>query len=159
MTIAGDSVGGNMAAVIALLAKERNGPSFKAQVLFYPVTDASLSTTSYEHSRTVRGSQKAAMAWFWDQYIPEPSQRAEVHASPINALKQELTGLPQTLLIVHENDVLRDDGEDYGRKLAEAGVRERDDAVAGCLDIRRDLLNKRRDRSVPAHNSHGGGRE
>jgi acetyl esterase len=58
-----------------------------------------------------------------DQYIPEPSQRAEVHASPINALKQELTGLPQALLIVDENDVLHDEGEDYGRKLAEAGVR------------------------------------
>jgi acetyl esterase len=123
MAIAGDSVGGNMAAVIALLAKERNGPSFKAQVLFYPVTDASMSTPSYEAFAQGPWLTKAAMAWYWEQYIPEAARRAESHASPINASKQELAGLPQMLLVVDENDVLRDEGEEYGRKLAEAGVR------------------------------------
>jgi acetyl esterase len=122
MAIAGDSVGGNMAAVIALLAKERRGPSFKAQVLFYPVTDASMSTPSYEEFAQGPWLTRAAMAWYWEQYIPEADRRAESHASPLNASKQELAGLPQTLLIVDENDVLRDEGEDYGRKLAEAGV-------------------------------------
>jgi acetyl esterase len=63
------------------------------------------------------------MAWYWEQYIPEADRRDESHASPLNASKEELAGLPQALLIVDENDVLRDEGEDYGRKLAEAGVR------------------------------------
>jgi acetyl esterase len=123
IVIAGDSVGGNMAAAITLLAKERKGPSFKAQVLFYPVTDASRSTRSYEQFAVGPWLTADAMAWYWEQYIPEVDQRAEIHASPINASKDELSGLPQTLLIVDENDVLRDEGEAYGRKLAEAGVR------------------------------------
>ncbi|OEO28509.1 lipase [Devosia insulae DS-56] len=123
MVIAGDSVGGNMAAVIALLAKERQGPAFKAQLLFYPVTDASLSTKSYEEFAEGPWLTKAAMAWYWEQYIPDAAQRLQTHASPVNATSEELAGLPQTLLIVDENDVLRDEGEEYGRKLAEAGVR------------------------------------
>lgn len=123
IVIAGDSVGGNMAAVIALLAKERKGPSFKAQVLFYPVTDASMSTRSYEQFAEGPWLTAAAMAWYWEQYVPDASQRVQSHASPVNASKEELSGLPQTLLIVDENDVLRDEGEAYGRKLAEAGVR------------------------------------
>jgi acetyl esterase len=123
LVIAGDSVGGNMAAVIALLAKERKGPEFRAQVLFYPVNDASMSTRSYEQFDTRPWLTRDAMAWYWDQYIPDPAQRGQSHASPVNASKDELTGLPQTLLIVDENDVLRDEGEAYGRKLAEAGVR------------------------------------
>jgi acetyl esterase len=123
IVVAGDSVGGNMAAVIALLAKERKGPALKAQVLFYPVTDASMSTRSYEQFATGPWLTADAMAWYWEQYIPEVGQRAQSHASPINATKDELSGLPQTLLITDENDVLRDEGEAYGRKLAEAGVR------------------------------------
>jgi acetyl esterase len=123
IAIAGDSVGGNMAAVIALLAKERKGPDFRAQVLFYPVTDASMSSRSYEEFGMGPWLTKDAMAWYWEQYIPEAGQRAQTHASPVNASQDELSGLPQTLLIVDENDVLRDEGEAYARKLAEAGVR------------------------------------
>lgn len=123
IAIVGDSVGGNMAAVIALLAKERKGPSFKAQVLFYPVTDASLSTPSYEEFGEGPWLTKAAMSWYWEQYIPDEAQRSHPHASPVKASQDDLAGLPQTLLIVDENDVLRDEGEDYGRKLAAAGVR------------------------------------
>jgi len=123
LVVAGDSVGGNMAAVIALLAKERKGPGFRAQVLFYPVTDASMSTRSYTQFADGPWLTRDAMAWYWEQYIPDAAQRSQPHASPINAAKQDLAGLPQTLLIVDENDVLRDEGEAYGRKLAEAGVR------------------------------------
>ena len=123
VVIAGDSVGGNMAAAIALLAKERKGPGFKAQLLFYPVTDASMSTRSYEQFATGPWLTAAAMAWYWDQYLPDAGQRAQSHASPVNATRDELAGLPQTLIITDENDVLRDEGEAYGRKLAEAGVR------------------------------------
>jgi acetyl esterase len=123
LAIVGDSVGGNMAAVVALMAKERKGPSIIAQLLFYPVTDASMSTASYAEFAEGPWLTKSGMAWFWDQYLPDASKRADVHASPLNASVEELAGLPQTLLIVDENDVLRDEGEAYGRKLAEAGVR------------------------------------
>jgi acetyl esterase len=122
MAIAGDSVGGNMAAVIALMAKERGGPDFIAQLLFYPVTDASMSTESYAEFADGPWLTAKAMAWYWDQYLPDRSRRGDVRASPLNASVAQLRGLPQTLLIVDENDVLRDEGEAYGRKLAEADV-------------------------------------
>ena len=123
VAIAGDSVGGNMTAVVALFAKERNGPEIKAQLLFYPVTDASMSTASYEQFAEGPWLTKKAMEWFWDQYLPDVSKRADVHVSPINATSEQLKDLPQTLLFVDENDVLRDEGEAYGRQLAGAGVR------------------------------------
>lgn len=123
LAIAGDSVGGNMAAVVALMAKERKGPGIVAQLLFYPVTDASMSTASYAEFAEGPWLTKKGMAWFWDQYLPDASKRSDIHASPVNASAEQLSGLPQTLLIVDENDVLRDEGEAYGRKLAQAGVR------------------------------------
>ena len=122
IAIAGDSVGGNMTAVVALLAKERKGPAIKAQLLFYPVTDASMSTGSYKEFAEGPWLTKKAMEWFWDQYLPDVSKRKDIHVSPINASPEQLKGLPQTLLLVDENDVLRDEGEAYGRKLAAAGV-------------------------------------
>jgi acetyl esterase len=122
MVIAGDSVGGNMAAVVALMAKERSGPKLTAQLLFYPVTDASMSTGSYAEFAEGPWLTAKAMAWYWDQYMPEARFRSDIHASPLNATPDDLRGLPRTLLIVDENDVLRDEGEAYGRKLAEAGV-------------------------------------
>lgn len=122
LVVAGDSVGGNMAAVVALMAKERNGPKIAAQLLFYPVTDASMSTASYAEFAEGPWLTKAGMAWFWDQYLPDVSKRSDVRASPLNASLEQLAGLPRTLLIVDENDVLRDEGEAYGRKLAQAGV-------------------------------------
>jgi acetyl esterase len=122
LVVAGDSVGGNMAAVVSLLAKERKGPRITAQLLFYPVTDASMSSGSYEEFADGPWLTKRAMAWFWDQYLPDTLKRSDIHASPLNATVQQLSGLPPTLLIVDENDVLRDEGEAYGRKLAQAGV-------------------------------------
>jgi len=122
IAIAGDSVGGNMTAVVALLAKERKGPAIKAQLLFYPVTDASMSTGSYKEFAEGPWLTKKAMEWFWDQYLPDVSKRKDIHVSPINASPEQLKGLPQTLLLVDENDVLRDEGEAYGHKLAAAGV-------------------------------------
>ena len=122
IAIAGDSVGGNMTAAIALLAKERKGPEITAQLLFYPVTDASMSTASYSQFAEGPWLTKKAMGWFWDQYQPDVAKRADIHASPINASSDQLAGLPQTLIIVDENDVLRDEGEAFARKLATAGV-------------------------------------
>ncbi|WP_226573453.1 alpha/beta hydrolase [Acuticoccus sediminis] len=122
IAVAGDSVGGNMAAVLALLAKERGGPDLVAQALFYPVTDASMQTGSYTEFADGPWLTKNAMAWFWDQYLPDVDARTDRHVSPLNATSEELSGLPQALVIVDENDVLRDEGEAYARNLAAAGV-------------------------------------
>jgi acetyl esterase len=122
LAIAGDSVGGNMTVAVAMMAKERDGPKIAAQLLFYPVTDASMSTGSYAEFADGPWLTKKAMAWYWDQYLPDPAKRRDPHASPLNATPEQLRGLPRTLLLVDENDVLRDEGEAYGRKLAQAGV-------------------------------------
>jgi len=122
IAIAGDSVGGDMTAAVALLAKERGGPALQAQLLFYPVTDASMSTKSYSDFAEGPWLTRKAMIWFWDQYLPDASKRSDIHVSPINATSDQLRALPKTLLLVDENDVLRDEGENYGRHLAAAGV-------------------------------------
>jgi acetyl esterase len=123
MAIAGDSVGGNMTAVVSLLAKERGGPALKAQLLFYPVTDASLSQASYTEFANGPWLTTKAMAWFWDAYLPDKAARKDPHVSPLNASLEQLKGQPQALVITDENDVLRDEGEAYARKLTQAGVR------------------------------------
>ncbi len=122
LVIAGDSVGGNMTAAVTLMAKERGGPAFNAQLLFYPVADASMATASYREFADGPWLTAEAMAWFWDQYLPDKDRRGGILASPANASIEQLQGLPPALLIVNENDVLRDEGETYGRKLAKAGV-------------------------------------
>lgn len=123
LAIAGDSVGGNMAAVVAILAKKRGDVSFIHQSLYYPVTDAAQSTESYREFAEGFHLRADAMAWFWDSYLPDARTRGSVTASPLRAPVDELRGLPETFLIVDENDVLRDEGEAYGRKLIQAGVR------------------------------------
>ncbi len=122
IALAGDSVGGNMVAVVAQLAKERQGPTIRYQVLFYPVTDASLSQKSYEEFADGPWLTTAAMKWFWDAYAPNKEDRKETTASPLAAAVEQLKGLPPALIIVDENDVLRDEGEAYAKKLIQAGV-------------------------------------
>jgi acetyl esterase/lipase len=122
IAVAGDSVGGNMTAAITLMAKQRSGPELAAQVLFYPVTDASFDTDSYHQFATGYFLRRDAMQWFWDQYTPDENQRSEITASPLRASLDELAGLPPALVITGEADVLRDEGEAYSRKLREAGV-------------------------------------
>src|SRR6185295_17944145 len=122
LAIAGDSVGGNMAAVVAQLAKERKGPTIRYQVLFYPVTDASLSQESYKEFANGPWLTTAAMKWFWDAYAPNKPDRQKPMASPLAATIEQLKGLPPALVIVDEYDVLRDEGEEYARKLIQAGV-------------------------------------
>lgn len=123
VAIAGDSVGGNMAAAVAILAKRRGDVTFVHQSLYYPVTDAGQDTDSYREFAEGFHLRADAMAWFWDSYLPDVDARTDVTASPLQASIDELTGLPETFLIVDENDVLRDEGEAYGRKLIKAGVR------------------------------------
>ena len=122
LAVAGDSVGGNMVAVVTQLAKERQGPAIRYQVLFYPVTDASLSQKSYEEFANGPWLTTAAMEWFWDAYAPNKEDRKKTTASPLSATAEELKGLPPALVIVDENDILRDEGEAYARKLMQAGV-------------------------------------
>jgi acetyl esterase len=122
LAIAGDSVGGNMTAVVSLLAKERKGPAITAQLLFYPVTDASMDDGSYKAFANGPWLTKPAIAWFWNAYLPDANARKDMHVSPLNASIEQLRGLPTALVITAENDVLRDEGEAYARKLTEAGV-------------------------------------
>lgn len=122
LIVAGDSVGGNMATVMTILAKQNNGPKIRGQVLFYPVTDANFETRSYNEFATGYFLYKDSMKWFWDQYTSSVEQRNEITASPLCATVEELSGLPEALIITGEADVLRDEGEAYARKLLEAGV-------------------------------------
>ncbi|MER7976721.1 alpha/beta hydrolase [Streptomyces sp. NPDC095817] len=122
IAVAGDSVGGNMTAALTLMAKERGDVPLVAQVLFYPVTDATFETGSYHQFATGYFLRRDGMQWFWDQYTTDQNQRAEITASPLRATTEQLTGLPPALVITGEADVLRDEGEAYANKLREAGV-------------------------------------
>ncbi len=121
--VAGDSVGGNMAAALTLLAKQRGDVTFIHQSLYYPVTDAAQDTDSYREFADGPFLTAKAMAWYWDAYLPEHEHRYEITASPLWATLEELAGLPEAFVIVIENDVLRDEGEAYARRLTAAGVR------------------------------------
>jgi acetyl esterase len=120
--VAGDSVGGNMATALALLAKERGDVRLAQQVLFYPVTDANFDTGSYQQFAEGYFLRRDAMQWFWDQYAPDEAARSEITASPLRASIEQLRGLPPALVITGEADVLRDEGEAYAAKLRQAGV-------------------------------------
>jgi acetyl esterase/lipase len=122
LAVAGDSVGGNMAAVLAILAKQRGDVRFVHQSLYYPVTDAAQDTASYKEFADGPFLTAKAMAWFWDAYLPDREKRSGITASPLRAKLEQLAGLPPAHVIVDENDVLRDEGEAYARRLIEAGV-------------------------------------
>lgn len=133
LAVAGDSVGGNMATVVTILAKERSGPKIDCQVLFYPVTDASMDTPSYQQFADGPWLTKAAMEWFWNAYEPNVENRNKYTLSPLKASLDQLKGLPEATIITAENDVLRDEGEAYSHKLMEAGVRVTSARFAGTI--------------------------
>ena len=122
LAVAGNSVGGNMAAVVSLMAKDQGGPALKAQVLLWPVTDANFDTPSYQQFADGHFLTKNLMVWFWDNYTRDAAARKDIHAAPLQASLDQLKGLPPTLIQTAEFDVLRDEGEAYGRKLDAAGV-------------------------------------
>nr|MBO2510368.1 alpha/beta hydrolase [Gammaproteobacteria bacterium] len=122
LAVAGNSVGGNMAAVVALMAKEKGTPKLRYQLLLWPVTDASFDNASYQQFAEGHFLTRDMMKWFWDSYTTDPRQRAEIHASPLQATPDQLQGLPPALVQTAEFDVLRDEGEAYARKLDAAGV-------------------------------------
>lgn len=122
LAVAGNSVGGNMAAVVSLMAKDKNGPAIRFQELLWPVTDANFETGSYNEFATDRFLTKNLMKWFWDNYTTNPDERKQIYASPLQASIDQLKGLPPALVQTAANDVLRDEGEAYARKMDEAGV-------------------------------------
>lgn len=122
LAVAGNSVGGNMAAVVSLKAKEKGSPKIKFQLLLWPVTDANFNNTSYNDFGEGHFLTTNMMKWFWDNYTKSPSERDEVYASPLRASIAQLQGLPPALIQTAEKDVLRDEAEAYARKLNAAGV-------------------------------------
>jgi acetyl esterase len=119
--VAGDSAGGNLAAVTALRIRDEGGPKLLGQLLIYPVTDHyDPGTPSMMENAEGYGLTRAGMIWFWDHYLAHRGDAAHPHASPLRAA--DLTGLPPALVITAEYDPLRDEGEYYARRLLQAGV-------------------------------------
>ncbi len=122
LAVAGNSVGGNMAAVVSLMAKDKGTPKIRFQALLWPVTDANFNNASYNQFEEGHFLTRNMMKWFWDSYTTDPRQRAEIYAAPLQATTEQLKGLPPALVQTAEFDVLRDEGESYARKLDAAGV-------------------------------------
>lgn len=120
LVVGGDSAGGNLAAVVALRARDRGGPRLAMQVLAYPVTDADFSRESYRDPENQLLVPRRSMEWFWNHYLPAPHERLEPEASPLRA--DSLEGLPPTTLLTAGYDVLRDEGDAYAGRLAASGV-------------------------------------
>lgn len=120
--LAGDSAGGNMAAVCAIKAKNENGPKILFQILLYPVTNIEMNTESYNKFKDGPWLTKKAMEWFWQAYLPDKTVENDIYISPLQAKTENLQGLPPALIITAENDVLRDEGEEYASRLIQAGV-------------------------------------
>lgn len=122
MAVAGDCVGGNMAAAVTIMSKERGGPKIAMQVLFYPVTNAAFDSDSYHEFAEGFYLRRDGMMWFWNQYTTNPGERNQITASPLGASLEQLKGLPPALILTAEADVVRDEGEAYANKLRKAGV-------------------------------------
>ncbi|MET0290158.1 MAG: alpha/beta hydrolase [Pseudoxanthomonas sp.] len=122
LALAGNSVGGNMVASVALQAKAAGTPALRYQLMLWPVTDAAFDTGSYDRYEHGYFLSRGMMRWFWDNYTTDPRARAEITASPLRATPEQLAGLPPTLIQTAELDVLRDEGEAFGRHLDQAGV-------------------------------------
>jgi acetyl esterase len=122
LAVVGNSVGGNMTAATTLMAKAKGEPQIKLQILMWPIVDADFATASYQQFGEKRFLTTSLMQWMYDMYIPELENRKDIYASPLQATVEQLQGLPPALIQTAESDILRDEGEAYGRKLDEAGV-------------------------------------
>jgi len=122
LALVGNSVGGNMVAAVALQAKQHKSPAIRYDVMLWPVTDARFNTRSYDQYEKGYFLSRDMMKWFWAAYTPKDSDRNNILASPLRATPGQLQGLPPTLIQTAEFDVLRDEGEAFGRKLDAAGV-------------------------------------
>jgi acetyl esterase len=120
LAVGGDSAGGNLGAVVALMARDRGGPGLALQLLVYPVTDADFDTQSYTDNATDYFLTRDAMVWFWNHYAGDAADRTHPYAAPLRAAN--LQGLPPALVITAEYDPLRDEGEAYAARLRAVGV-------------------------------------
>ena len=166
LIVAGDSAGGNLAAVMALRARDRGGPPIALQVLIYPVTDADFDRPSYVDAENQLLLTRDAMVWFWDHYVPDAARRAEPDASPLQAA--DLAGLPPAVVLTAEHDVLRDEGEAYAERAARGRrpgrlppPRRPDARLLHAPDAARQrarLPAGRQGRAAPAPSAHAQGR-
>lgn len=117
--IGGDSAGANLALGTTLMLRDQSGPAIKAILATYPVCDSALDTPSYREFGTGFGLTQERMAFYWNVYVPHAADRSHPWAAPMRA---DLRGLPPTLILLAELDVLRSEGEAFGQKLREAGV-------------------------------------
>ena len=131
LIVAGDSAGGNLAAVVAQRALDRGGPAVELQVLIYPVTDWDLDTTSYLDPANQPLLSRDPMSWYWDHYAPDHEARAHPDASPLRGTR--LAGLAPAVILTAEHDLLRDEGELYATLLLRAGVPVRHRRFAGQM--------------------------
>jgi acetyl esterase/lipase len=122
LAVVGNSVGGNMAAVIALMAKNRSGPSIRFQALLFPALDPAASSASYQTYAVGRFLPRTFMQYGWKLYAPDPQTHKDPYVSPLEATPEELKGLGPVYIQTVENDILRDEGEAYARKLDAAGI-------------------------------------
>lgn len=122
LTVAGDSVGGNMATILTIMAKYRDGLKIHKQLLYYPVTNANFETRSYMEFARGYYLYREGMMWFWDQYTTTAAERHEITASPLRSTADQLRGLPDAMILNGQADVLRDEGEIYAVKLRNSGV-------------------------------------
>jgi acetyl esterase len=120
IAVGGDSAGGNLAAVVALMARDGGGPDIKYQALIYPVTDFSFGTKSYTDNADGYLLTKDSMVWFWGHYLSNEGDGGSFKASPLRAA--DLSGLPPAIVITAEFDPLRDEGEAYAERLRRADV-------------------------------------
>lgn len=119
LAVAGDSAGGNLAAVTTLMARDRGGPALSAQLLIYPMIAADFETESYRRYGKGFYNPRPALQWYWDQYAPSPADRTHPYASPLQA---RLDGLPPAVVVIAGHDPLRDEGVAYADALEAAGV-------------------------------------
>ncbi|BBY32612.1 esterase [Mycolicibacter minnesotensis] len=120
LLVGGDSAGGNLAAVTALMARDRGGPRLGGQLLLYPVIDADFDTASYRRFGRGFYNPQPALQWYWDQYVPSVADRSNPYASPLHA--PDLSGLPPAVAVIAGHDPLRDEGRSYADALLRAGV-------------------------------------
>jgi acetyl esterase len=120
IAVSGDSAGGNIAAVLCLMSRDRLGPPIRFQALVYPIVDCDLNRPSCLENADGYFLTRSQMIWFWDQYLPDVPRRTEPYASPLRAASH--VGLPPAYILTAEYDPLRDEGEDYAETLRRAGV-------------------------------------
>ena len=137
IAVAGDSAGGNMSAVLAIRCRDEGGPALAFQLVINPVADCDLDTGSYHEFAEGMFLTREQMRWYWDHYVPNPDDRFHPWASPLRA--EDLSGLPPAIVYTAENDPLRDEGEAYAARLAEAGVptvaRRIDGVIHGFMNL------------------------